>query len=166
MKTLLKSGDCEHYTNLLLAEAAKRYAIPFNLKHINSIMEGYDKIHSQGDYVLRQTAYDTVEGDLFNEGMNVNAGPGTVLLVPNRQYSNPTSKELAFFQADYAWTALHETLHLGKRGRYSDEQLAIAAYSLVGKAEPTSDLTGYARVTHFSDLLDDQLKLHCPKPKE
>ena len=73
---------------------------------------------------------------------------------------------LPFFQADYAWTALHETLHLGKRGGYSDEQLAIAAYSLAGKPEPLYGGTGYNRVTHFSDLLDGQLKLHCPKPKQ
>ena len=99
LEALLKSGDCEHYTNLLLAEAAKRYANPAHLKHINTIMEGYGMVHGQGDYVLRQTAYDTVEGDLFNEGMNVDAGPGTVLLVPNRVYGSPTPKQLAFFSS-------------------------------------------------------------------
>lgn len=127
-------------------------------------MEGYNMITDQGGYVFRQVPFDTVGGDLFNAGMNVDAGPGTVLLVPNRLYRTPTAKDIAYYQADYAWTALHETLHLGKRGWYSDQQLAEAAYSFTGVAKPVWNGKGN-KEDYFSNLLDQELKKHCPKPQ-
>jgi YD repeat-containing protein len=165
LQALLKKGDCEKYTTALLAEAAKQFADPAHLKHINTVMEGYNMISAQGDYVFKQVPFDTVGGDLFNAGTNVNAGPGTVLLVPNRLYRTPTAKDIAYYQADYAWTALHETLHLGKRGGYTDEELAKAAYSFAGLAKPIWNGKG-DKVSYFSDLLDQELKKHCPKPQQ
>ena len=102
--------------------------------------------------------------DLFANGMN-GTRPGTVFIVPNRLYDPPRVRQTALFQALYAFTALHETLHLGKEGWYDDEQLVTAAYSVAGKTLPKSDLTGFQRVQHFSNLLDDELKLHCPYPQ-
>ena len=125
-------------------------------------MEGFDKISSQGGYVLTQVPFDTVSGDLFARG----ALPGTVLLIPNRTYGPATPRQTAFFQADYAYTALHETFHLGKQGGYSDEQMATAAYSLAGKLLPSTTQTGYGRATFFSDKFDKELMKHCPKPQE
>jgi hypothetical protein len=126
-------------------------------------MEGFDKITgpSNGGYVLTQTTYDTVEGDLFANG----AHKASVLLVPNRQYGSMSAQVLAEFQADYAWTSLHETFHLGKQGGYDDEQLAAAAYALAGMALPETDLTGQARAFFYSEKFDTELMKHCPKLK-
>jgi len=74
-------GTCEEYTTQLLAQAAKMFA--GNYPHINTIMDGYQKITGPngGGYILKQFLYDTVNGDLYANG----ARPGTVWLVPNRQ---------------------------------------------------------------------------------
>jgi YD repeat-containing protein len=171
LQSLLKHGDCEQFTNRLLAALAKNYADPNHQRHINTAMEGYDMIAAQGDYVLKQTSYDTVGGDLFNDSLHNDVGPGTVLIVPNRLYTTPTPAQTALFQALYAFTALHETFHLGKRGGYTDEQVATAAFGLDGIEMPTntnggpvSSLEGYARATFFSDKFDEALKRHCGYP--
>ena len=160
LEKILKQRGCEEYTNKLLAQAAKMFA--GNYPHMKTIMDGYDLINSSkgGGYILKQTPFDTVDGDLFANG----ARPGTVWLVPNRQYGSMSARRIAEFQADYAWTALHETFHLGKQGKYDDEQLAAAAYSLAGKELPTTSQTGYGRATFFSDKFDKELMKHCPKP--
>jgi hypothetical protein len=165
LQSLLNQGDCEKFTTAVLAEAAKQFADPGHLKHFNTVMDGYNMISAQGNYVFEQIPFDTVRGDLFNADTNVDAGPGTVLLVPNRMIRRPTPKDIAFFQADYAWTALHETLHLGKRGWYSDQQLAEAAHSVAGLAKPVWNGQG-DKPSYFSDVLDQELKKHCPKPQQ
>lgn len=111
-----------------------------NYPHMKTIMEGYGLINSSkgGGYILKQVMFDTIDGDLFANG----ARPGTVWLVPNRQYGSMTARRIAEFQADYAWTALHETFHLAMQGGYRDEDMAAAAYSLAGKALPKTSLTG------------------------
>ena len=155
-----KSGTCEEYTTKLLAQAANMFA--GNYPHIKTIMEGYKRITGPtgGKYILMQYPYDTVKGDLFANG----ADPGTVWLVPNRQYGSSMSAQMiAELQADYAWTALHETFHLGRQGGYSDEQMAAAAYALAGLTLPTTSLTGDARTFFYSDKFDAQLMKHCPK---
>ena len=129
---------------------------------MKTIMEGFDLIESKGKYILKQFAYDTVDGDLFAYG----ARPGSVWLVPNRTYGPPTAKQFAEYQADYAYTALHETFHLGKQGGYTDEQMADAAYSLAGKQlpqPPKGKDEGYSRATFYSGLFDEELMKHCPK---
>lgn len=105
-------------------------------------MEGYNMIHSQGDYVLKQGNYHTVEGDLFNAGTNVDIGPGTVTIVTSRLYSAPTATQKALFQALYAFTALHETFHLGKRGGYTDDQIATAIAEVDSIALPMKTKDG------------------------
>ena len=155
-------GSCEEYTTKLLAQAAKMFA--GNYPHINTIMEGYEKITGPkgGGYILKQHLYDTVDGDLFANG----ARPGTVWLVPNRQYgSTMSAQRIDEFQADYAWTALHETFHLGKQGSYDDEQMAAAAYALAGMTLPTTSLTGLDRAYFYTGKFDNELMKHCPKLK-
>ena len=171
LQSLLKHGDCEQFTTAVLAALAKKYADSSHLEHINTIMEGYGMVQSQGGYVLKQTPYDTVEGDLFAEGMN-GTPPGSVPIVPNRLYSKPTPEQIALFQALYAFTALHETFHIGKRGWYTDEQVATTMREVEGLPIPTTGIHGtpvssmdqYTRVTFFSDMLDQALKRHCGYP--
>ena len=74
-----------------------------------------------------------------------------------------SAQRIAEFQADYAWTALHETFHLGKQAGYRDEELAAAAYALAGMILPKTSLTGVARAYFYSDKFDDELMKHCPK---
>ena len=155
-------GTCEEYTTTLLAQAAKMFA--GNYPHINTIMEGYEKITGPkgGGYILKQHPYDTVDGDLFANG----ARPGQVWLVPNRQYgSSMSAQRIAEFQDDYAWTALHETFHLGKQGGYDDEHMAAAAYALAGLTLPTTSLTGLDRAYFYTANFDNELMKHCPKLK-
>lgn len=173
---ILKQPGCEEYTTKLLAQAAKMFA--GDLAHINTVREGFDKIRSQGDYILKQTAFDTVNGDLFANGVN-GTPPGAVWLVPNRGIGSLSAQRIAEFQADYAYTAFHETFHLGKRGWYTDEQMARAAYALAGKDMPEtywnamkhqrlpiSTLTPEERVTVFTTRFDEELMIHCPKLKQ
>jgi len=153
---------------------AKKYANSINERHINTVMEGYNMIMSQGGYVLKQTSYDTVEGDLFNDAQHNDVGPGTVPIVPNRLYSPPTAAQTALFQALYAFTALHETFHLGKRAGYTDEQVATTMAEVDGRAAPTKTTDGrslssfspndYQRITVFSNFFDQELKRHCGYP--
>ena len=156
-------GTCAEYTTKLLAMAATMFA--GNYPHIKTVMEGYEKITTPpkgGGYIHKQFVYDTVDGDLFANG----ARPGSVWLVPNRGYGSSMSEQrVAEFQADYAWTALHETMHLGKQGHYNDEQLAAAAYALAGLTLPTTDKTGLERANFYSAKFDDQLIKYCPKLK-
>lgn len=160
----MKKSDCLEYTTKLLAEAAKLFAGKY--PHLNTVMEGYGKISGQGGggYVFKETGYDTVGGDLFARG----ASPGTVLLLRNSTYGAPTPRQTAFFQASYAWKALHETFHLGKQGGYDDEQMAAAAYSYAGKSLPSApaNLTGFSRASFFSSTFDNELKKHCPRPQQ
>jgi hypothetical protein len=155
-------GTCEEYTTKLLAQAATTSA--GNYPRINTIMEGYERITGPkgGGYILKQYFYDTVDGDLFANG----ARPGTVWLVPNRlNGSSMSARRIAEFQADYAWTALHETFHLGKQGGYSDEQMAAAAYVLARMKLPETKRQGLERVLFYSAVFDDEFKKHCPKHK-
>jgi hypothetical protein len=66
LEALLKKGGCEKYTTKLLAEAARLFA--GSHPHVNTVMEGYGKISSQGGYVFTTEGYDTVGGDLFCSG--------------------------------------------------------------------------------------------------
>jgi YD repeat-containing protein len=158
LSALLKKGDCLEYTTKLLAEAAKRFA--GNQPHINTIMEGFNKINSQGGYVFKRDGYDSVRGDLFAGG-----SPGTVELLQSGGFP-PSARDIARSQAVYAYKSLHETFHLGKQGGYSDEQMATAAYSLARKElDKRPDLKGFTRASHFSRIFDQELKKHCPYPK-
>lgn len=164
LERLLKTGDCEKYTQKLLAEAAKLFAGSY--PHINTVMEGYGKISGPGGggYVFKNEGYDTVSGDLFAHG----ASPGTVLLLQNGTFGTPTSKQVSFFQGMYTYKALHETFHLGTQGGYDDFQMASAAYSLAQKQLPTAprNLTGLALAAYFSRKFDEELKKHCPYPQQ
>lgn len=122
----LLTGDCLEYTTKLLAEAAKLFG--GNYPHLKTIMEGYEKITApgQGGYVFKTGGYDTVSGNLFANG----ALPGTVQLLQSGQFHPPSAKETAFYQAIYAYKAVHETFHLASQNGYDDEQMATAAYSL------------------------------------
>lgn len=174
LEALLKTGDCRNFTNRVLAELAKKYSNPDNRQHIKTVLEGFNMVSAQGGFLLESKSFHTVRGDLFNNARNNNAGPGTVLILPNGQYRAPTAAETALFQALYAWTALHETFHLGKRGGYSDEQVARVMAELDGTELPTrtqdgtliSSLTTYdwKRVTAFSSSLDRALQRHCAYP--
>jgi hypothetical protein len=90
-----------------------------------------------------------------------------VLLLQSGQFHPPSDKELAFYQGIYAYKAVHETFHLASQNGYDDEQMARAAYSLVGKKMESlpSNLTGLARAAIFSSRFDDELKKHCAYPK-
>jgi YD repeat-containing protein len=159
----LLTGDCLEYTTKLLAEAAKLFA--GNYPHLKTIMEGYEKITApgQGGYVFKTGGYDTVSGNLFGNG----ASPGTVQLLQSGQFHPPSAKETAFYQAIYAYKAVHETFHLASQNGYDDEQMATAAYSLAKrKMEPVpANITGLARASIFSSRFDDELKKHCAYPK-
>ena len=160
LKQRTESGTCEQYTTKLLGQAAKMFAGKY--PHIRTIMDGYERITGPkgGGYILKQGPFDTVDGDLFANS----ARPGTVLLVPNRQYGSAISPQrVAEFQADYAWTALHETFHLARQGGYSDEEMAAAAYALAGLTLPTTTRTGLDRAYFYSNMFDAQLMKHCPK---
>jgi len=74
-----------------------------------------------------------------------------------------SATRIAEFQDDYAWTALHETFHLGKQGGYSDEQMAAAAYALAGVTLPSTERKGVDREMFYSDKFDYELLKHCPK---
>jgi hypothetical protein len=162
LEALLKKGDCEKYTTKVLAEAAKLFAGSY--PHVNTVMEGYGMISSQGGYVFKKEAYDTVGGDLFAHG----ASPGTVLLLQNGTNGAPTNKLVSFLQGMYTFKALHETMHLGMQGLYDDFQLAKAAYSYAGKtlAPAPEGLTGSALTFHYSRKFDEELKKHCPYPQQ
>jgi len=74
-----------------------------------------------------------------------------------------STQRTAEFQEDYAWTALHETFHLGTQGGYDDEQMAAAAYALAGMTLPTTSLTGVDRAFFYTGKFDRELMKHCPK---
>jgi hypothetical protein len=84
LEALLKKGGCEKYTTKLLAEAARLFA--GSHPHVNTVMEGYGKISSQGGYVFTTEGYDTVGGDLFAQGRS----SGTVLLHQNGTFGHST----------------------------------------------------------------------------
>lgn len=90
------------------------------------------------------------------------AGPGTVHLAPFGPIDRPPSaREVVSTQARYAWKALHETLHLAKRGWYYDRELALAGYAVDGLPEPDIPKDDYLT---WSDRFDAVLKRHCTYP--
>lgn len=174
LEALLKTGDCRKFTNRVLAGLAKKYSNPDNRQHIKTVLEGFNMVSAQGGFLLESKSIHTVRGDLFNNARNYNAGPGTVLIVPSGQYQTPTAAQTTLLQALYAWAALHETLHLGKRGGYTDEQVATVMAEVDGMEPPTrlhdgtllSSLASndWRRVTVFSSSLDSALQRHCAYP--
>ncbi len=176
LNSLLKHGDCEAFTNRVLAALAEKYAQPAHFGHINSIMQGYNMIQAQGKYVLEPSGISTVRGDLFNSPSNYDAGPGTVVIAQNDQrFRIPTAAQTAVYQALYAFAALHETFHLGKRGGYTDEQVARIMMGFDGVEVPDklrSDgtllsslpTTDFRRIALFSNEVDQALKRHCGYP--
>jgi hypothetical protein len=144
--------DCADYVQKLIDETNRRFAD--GKPHITSFWDGYSRINDAGGYQLDDVASNgaTVSGDLFADG----AEPGTVHIRPDRAAG---SAEIGWAQHRYAYKALHETLHLGKRGWYFDRDLARAAYSLAGKTEPDFAEDDYLS---WSGAFDGMLGQHCP----
>jgi YD repeat-containing protein len=91
-----------------------------------------------------------------------NAGPGTVHMTPFRTIGRPARPaEAALAQARYAFTALHETLHLATRGWYSHEELARAGDEVDGI--PTAEIAHDNHLT-WSGRVDSVLQRHCAYP--
>jgi len=63
----------------------------------------------------------------------------------------------------YAWKAFHETLHLGKRGSYSDEDLARAGHAVDETKPPNYKKSD---ILNWSKELDEVLKRHCAYPSK
>jgi hypothetical protein len=96
------------------------------------------------------------------DGYSPHAGPGAVHLQPFRTIGSAARPaEAALAQARYAFTALHETLHLAKRGWYSDEELARAGHGVDGTTAPKY---GKDQYLSWSGNFDTVLQRHCAYP--
>lgn len=170
LENLLK-GDCGVFVQRLIDQANKLFG--GGQPHITSFWDGFSRIQDAGGYQFDDVASNgaTVSGDLFiGEFVNPSlpegsqAGPGTVHMQafgPIGRSARPS--EVAIAQARYVWKAFHETLHLGKRGWYYDEDLARAGHAADGTTAPD-----YAKDDHlsWSGNLDEVLKKHCAYPSK
>ena len=111
----------------------------------------------------------TVGGDLFvGEFVNpslpegAQAGPGTAYITPFGPLGRSARPaEAALAQARYVYTALHETLHLARRGWYYDRELALAGHAVDETTAPDYKPTDYLS---WSGNFDTVLQRHCKYP--
>lgn len=103
-------------------------------------------------------------GELVNPSLpeGPQAGPGTVYITPFGPIGRAARPaEAALAQARYAYTALHETLHLAKRGWYYDKDLARAGHAVDGTTAPKFKEDDYLS---WSGNFDTVLQRHCAYP--
>jgi len=171
LEDLLKKGDCGAFVQKLLDKANELYG--GGQPHATSFWDAFSRILDAGGYQFDSVPSNggTVTGELFvgelaNPSLPEIAyfGPGTVHMQafgPIGRDARPT--EVANAQARYAFRALHETLHLAKRGWYFDEDLARAGHAVDGTTAPDYKKGDYLK---WSGNFDTVLQRHCPYPFE
>jgi hypothetical protein len=167
LEDLLK-GDCGAFVQKLLDKANELYGK--GQPHATSFWDAFSRIQDAGGYRLVDVGHGgTVGGDLFiGEFVNLSlpegaqAGPGTAYITPFGPLGRSARPaEVALAQARYVYTALHETLHLAKRGWYSDEDLARAGHEVAGTTAPDHKKDEYLK---WSGNFDTVLQRHCAYP--
>ena len=166
LEDILKTGDCAVFVQRLIDKANSMFGR--GRPHATSFWDAFSRIQDAGGYQLTYQPGNgnTVSGDLFfGEFTNPSlpeistAGPGTVYIAPFGPIGRSARPdEVALTQARYAFTALHETLHLAKLGHYTDEQLALAAHEVDGTSPPSIPSDNYLG---WSGNFDEMLKKHC-----
>ncbi len=167
LEDLLK-GDCGIFVQRLIDKANSLYG--GGQPHGTSFWDLFSRIQDAGGYQLVDvTNGGTVGGELFvGELVNpslpedAQAGPGTVKITPFGPIGRSARPaEVASAQARYIFTALHETLHLGKRGWYYDKHLARAGHAVDGTTAPEY---GEYEDLSWSKEFDNVLHRHCAYP--
>ncbi len=169
IEDLLKTKDCAAFVQKLMDKANSLFG--GGGPHATSFWDAFSRIQDAGGYQLDDEPSNggTVSGELF-VGELVNsalpeyfqAGPGTVHLQPFGPIGRSARPaEVALNQARYAYTAFHETLHLAKRGGYTDYQLAQAANEVDRTTPP-----GFKKddLLSWSGNVDAVLQRHCAYP--
>jgi hypothetical protein len=169
LEDILKTKDCADFVQKLIDKANSIFG--GGRPHATSFWDAFSRIQDAGGYQLTYQPGNgnTVTGDLFfGEFTNPSlpeistAGPGTVYIAPFGPIGRSARPdEAALAQARYAFTALHETLHLAKLGLYNDEQLARAAHAVDKTSPPSIPSTNYLG---WSGNFDELLKKHCAYP--
>jgi hypothetical protein len=168
LEGLLK-GDCGVFVQKLIDKANELDG--GGRSHATSFWDAFSRIQDAGGYQLDDVASNggTVSGELFvGELVNPSlpegpyAGPGTVHLQPFGPIGRSARPaEVANAQARYVYKALHETLHLAKRGWYHDEDLARAGHEVDGTTAPDYKKDDYLS---WSENFDTVLQRHCAYP--
>ena len=167
LEGLLK-GDCGVFVQKLIDKANQLYG--GGRPHATSFWDAFSRIQDAGGYQLADVSNGgTVGGELFvGELVNPSlpegsqAGPGTVYMTPFGPIGRSAKPaEAALAQARYAYKALHETLHLAKRGWYYDEDLARAGHAADGTTAPEY---GKDDILNWSKEFDNVLQRHCAYP--
>lgn len=169
LSKLLEEGDCGSFASKLIDQAAKTAGRP---SYSNDILTLFDKISgpggggvvfSQGPLVVGGTpANGTVRGDIGNIG-NSSLTPPTVVLNQLTAHSEFSYQQT--FNYGYAFTALHEIIHLAGAGTYTDRDLAQAVFDLGGLSEKEKkrfDKLKRDDIEGNSGFWNDFLKNHCP----
>jgi hypothetical protein len=168
IEDLLKTKDCAAFVQKLLNKASSISG--GRDPHATSFWDAFSRVQDAGGYELKDVPNGgTVSGDLFfGEFTNPSlpeiftAGPGTVYITPFGPVGRSARRrEVALAQARYAFTAFHETLHLGKQGGYNDEVLARAGHEVDGTISPSIPSENYLA---WSENFDEVLKKHCAYP--
>jgi hypothetical protein len=167
LEDLLK-GECGIFVQKLIDKANELYG--GSRPHATSFWDAFSRIQDAGGYQLADvTNGGTVAGELFvGEFVNpslpegAQAGPGTVYITPFGPIGRSARPaEAAIAQARYAYTALHETLHLAKQGWYYDKDLARAGHAVDGTTPPEYKENDYLS---WSGNFDNVLQRHCAYP--
>ena len=168
LEGLLK-GDCGVFVQKLIDKANELFG--GGRPHATSFWDAFSRIQDAGGYQFDDEASNgaTVSGELFlGELVNPSlpegpqAGPGTVHMRAFGTIGRSASpSEVAIAQARYVYKALHETLHLAKRGWYYDEDLARAGHAVDGTPAPKY---GKDHILNWSEEFDRVLQRHCAYP--
>src|SRR5678815_3538440 len=164
LEGLLK-GDCGVFVQKLIDKANQLYG--GGRPRATSFWDAFSRIQDAGGYQLSDVSNGgTVGGELFvGELVNPSlpegsqAGPGTVYITPFGPIGRSARPaEAALAQARYVYKALHETLHLSKRGWYYDGDLALAGHAVDGTTAPEY---GKDDTLNWSKEFDNVLQRHC-----
>jgi hypothetical protein len=172
LEDILKThnGDCGAFVQKLIDKANELYGSRGH-GHATSFWDAFSRIQDAGGYQFDSVAENgaTVTGDLFvgelanpslPEGLY--AGPGTVHMQAFGTIGRAARPaEAALAQARYVFKALHETLHLAKRGWYFDKELARAGHAVDGTTAPNYKEDDYLS---WSGNFDTVLQRHCAYP--
>jgi hypothetical protein len=169
----IKTGDCNAYIARLLAKATELFGRQGNVAVAKDGLDLLQQITSQGQGGFELQDFLTIEGWPVAgtvtgsiKGNSTSAAGSATVLISTRFMMGNSRRTLAYWQADYIDTAIHEMLHLaGKYAGYTDRELAVAASSLQGASAglPAATTDPQNIKTRFknSDYYDHELKKHC-----
>jgi RHS repeat-associated protein len=159
------NGECDNFVQNLLHQVASDTG---KAAYSDNILELYDTIDSMGGYSFEPpnvpgypNAGGTVEG-------SIERGNARVIIAPIPEDDSFTEHGKLLNQYFYVYTALHETLHLAAgHGRYSDRELAQAAFNLGGLSQEDIDYFNSLDKNNrgaMSNFLDYIMQKHCKRP--